>query len=230
MYKILMVDDDRALLSANEAYFSARGYTVFQAVTARDALAILRGAALDCLVLDIDLPDQDGFQVCVEARKWSNVPIVFLSGFTEEESRVRGLSIGGDDYVTKPFSLAELELRVRLRIQRKADGRPGAKLTFGALEIDLSNRKATYEGHTTEFSRLEFDVLSFLALHPGRTFSYEELYHSVWQEPIQAGLHNLQVNVAKVRQKLNELAPGMDYIRTVRGKGYLFQARGPGDL
>ena len=100
MYRILMVDDDRELLDANEEYFSARGYTVYRAETARDALAILRGAELDCVVLDIDLPDRDGFQVCVEARKWSGVPIVFLSGFTEEESRVRGLSIGGDDYVT----------------------------------------------------------------------------------------------------------------------------------
>lgn len=223
MYRILMVDDDRELLDANEEYFSARGYTVYRAETARDALAILRGAELDCVVLDIDLPDRDGFQVCVEARKWSGVPIVFLSGFTEEESRVRGLSIGGDDYVTKPFSLAELELRVRLRVQRREVSLPNARLTFGALEIDLNNRTASYDGRTAEFSRIEFDVLSFLALHPGRTFSYEELYHCVWQEQIQAGLHNLQVCVAKVRQKLSDLAPGMDYIRTIRGKGYLFQ-------
>ena len=226
MYRILLVDDDRELLDANEAYFSAHGYTVYRAETARDALAILRGARLDCLVLDVDLPDKDGFQVCVQARKSSSIPIVFLSGYSEEESRVRGLTVGGDDYVTKPFSVVELELRVRLRIRRSQTALPLTVQTFGPLSIDLSNRTVTCGDRTGELSRLEFDVLSFLTLHPGRTFSYEELYAGVWEEPIQAGLHNLQVNIAKVRQKLSELAPGHSYIKTVRGKGYLFDPEG----
>ena len=226
MYRVLLVDDDRALLDANEAYFADHGYLVHRAETARDALAILRGAKLDWVVLDVDLPYQDGFQVCLQARKYSSIPIVFLSGYTEEESRVRGLTIGGDDYVTKPFSVTELELRVRLRIQRHQTAQPLTVLDFGPLSIDLSRRAVSYEGRELEFSRLEFDVLSYLCLHPGRTFSYGELYAGVWDEPIQAGLHNLQVNIAKVRQKLSGLAPGRNYIRTVRGKGYLFDPEG----
>ncbi len=226
MYSILLVDDDRELLDANEAYFTSHGYTVYRAETARDALAILRGARLDCMVLDVDLPDKDGFQVCAQARKRSSIPIVFLSGYTEEENRIRGLTVGGDDYVTKPFSLVELELRVRLRIQRSQSGLPLSVLDFGPLSIDMDNRTVSCGGQSQEFSRLEFDVLSFLTCHPGRTFSYEELYAGVWEEPIQAGLHNLQVNIAKVRQKLSELAPGHSYIKTVRGKGYLFDPEG----
>ena len=178
------------------------------------------------MVLDIDLPDRDGFQVCLQARKSSSLPIVFLSGYTEEENRLRGLTIGGDDYVTKPFSLAELELRVRLRIQRSKSAVPPPLLQFGPLMLDLSNRAVSFEGRSKEFSRLEFDILCFLALHPGRTFSYEELYAGVWEAPIQEGLHCLQVTVAKVRQKLAELAPSHTYIRTVRGKGYLFDPQG----
>ncbi len=226
MYGILLVDDDRALLDANEAYFTAHGYTVYRAETARDALAILRGAKLDCVVLDIDLPDKDGFQVCAQARKRSSIPIVFLSGYSEVESRIQGLTVGGDDYVTKPFSVVELELRVRLRIQRSKTALPLGLLEFGELTIDMDNRTVSYQGRSQEFSRLEFDVLSFLTHHPGRTFSYEELYAGVWEEPIQAGLHNLQVNIAKVRQKLSNLAPGHSYIKTVRGKGYLFDPEG----
>lgn len=226
MYRILLVDDDRELLDANEAYFSSHGYVIYKAESARDALAILRGAVLDCVILDIDLPDKDGFQVCAAARKRTSIPIVFLSGYTEEESRIKGLSIGGDDYVTKPFSVAELELRVRLRIRRSKTALPMTTLEFGPLTLDLSGRTVSYEGKTKEFSRLEFDILSFLALHPQRTFSYEELYAGVWDEPIQEGLHCLQVNIAKVRQKLAGLAPGRSYIRTVRGKGYLFDPEG----
>lgn len=226
MDRVLLVDDDQKLLDSNEAYFASRGYLVYRAGTAREALELLRQKALDCMVLDIDLPDRDGFQVCLQARKSSSLPIVFLSGYTEEENRLRGLTIGGDDYVTKPFSLAELELRVRLRIQRSKSAVPPPLLQFGPLMLDLSNRAVSFEGRSKEFSRLEFDILCFLALHPGRTFSYEELYAGVWEAPIQEGLHCLQVTVAKVRQKLAELAPNHTYIRTMRGKGYLFDPQG----
>lgn len=226
MYRVLLVDDDRALLDANERYFSNHGYIVYRAETARDALAILRGANLDCMVLDIDLPDKDGFQVCLQARKSSHIPILFLSGYTETESRIKGLSIGGDDYIVKPFSMVELELRVRLRIQRSQTALTVTTLDFDPLALDVSNRTATYEGRSAVLSKVEFDVLCYLALHPKRAFSYEELYTGVWEEPIQAGLHNLQVNIAKVRQKLADLAPDRKYIRTIRGKGYMFDPEG----
>ena len=226
MYRVLLVDDDRELLDSNEKYFTAQGYLVHRAESARDALAILQGVVLDCMVLDIDLPDKDGFQLCAQARKRTSIPIIFLSGYTEEENRIRGLTVGGDDYVTKPFSVVELELRVRLRIQRSKTALPLTVREFGPLRLDVSSRIVSYGNRSREFSRLEFDILSFLTLHPGRTFSYEELYTGVWEEPIQEGLHSLQVNIAKVRQKLADLAPDRTYIRTVRGKGYLFDPEG----
>ena len=112
-----MVDDDKTVLADNRQFFEAMGYEVLCAETARRAEEIITTAALDCVVLDVDLPDESGYELCARVRERTGLPIVFLSGYTEEQSRVRGLSIGGDDYVCKPYSLRELELRVRSRIR-----------------------------------------------------------------------------------------------------------------
>ena len=112
MYRILMVDDDPMILENNQTFFCAMGYDVICADTAAAAEEIILTNALDCVILDVDLPDMDGFVLCEKIRSKTGLPIVFLSGYTEEESRIRGLSVGGDDYVCKPYSLKELELRV----------------------------------------------------------------------------------------------------------------------
>ena len=112
MYNVLMVDDDPMILEDNKTYFSAKGYAVVCADTAETAEKIILSNALDCVILDVDLPGMSGFTLCEKIRAKTGLPIVFLSGYTEEENRIRGLSIGGDDYVCKPYSLKELELRV----------------------------------------------------------------------------------------------------------------------
>lgn len=123
----------------------------------------------------------------------------------------------------KPYSLVELELRLRLRIQGKESPQLNHVLTFGRLEIDLDLREVRYEGRVAMLTVLEFDLLAFLAQNPNQVFSYEQLYNEVWKTPINQGLHNIQVCMARVRQKLDQLCPGMDYIQTVRGKGYRFR-------
>ena len=222
MYTILLVDDDQATLEANEQFFAENGYEVFCSATGRRAVEMIQTIKLDCVILDIDLPDEDGFDVCSRVRTFTSLPIIFLSNYTEEESRIRGLVIGGDDYVCKPFSQRELELRVRPRIHQRYGDRPAEILQFDGLIINTGDRTVSFNRRYGEFSRIEFDILAFLARHPNRIYSYEQLYDNIWNEPLNESRHNVQARIASVRQKLFDLCPGKEYIQTVRRKGYQF--------
>lgn len=223
MYRVLLVDDDPHIQATNEAYLKKQGYQVYRADNGSDALAIATTAALDAMVLDVDMPDMDGVSVCRRFRELSRVPVIFLSAYAQTDDRIRGLMAGRDDYLGKPYSLVELELRLRLRIQRHLHVSTGDVLQFGPLEIDLGLREVRYEGEPIVFTTLEFDLLAFLAQNPGQVFSYEQLHNEVWRAPINQGLHNIQVCMARVRQKLERLCPDMHYIETVRRKGYRFR-------
>lgn len=223
MYRVLLVDDDPHILSANEAFLKKRGYQVLLAQNGADALAISSSAALDAIVLDLDMPDMSGLDVCRRLRETSSVPILFLSAYAATDDRIRGLIAGGDDYLGKPYSLVELELRLRLRIQQRHPVEDNEVLRFDELEIDTGLREIRYQGTAAAFTALEFDLLTFLARNPGQVFSYEQLYDGVWKSPLNKGLHNIQVCMARARQKLELLCPGKHYIETVRGKGYRFR-------
>ncbi len=223
MYRVLLVDDDPHILSANEAFLKKRGYQVLLAQNGAEALAISSSAALDAIVLDLDMPDMSGLDVCRRLRETSSVPILFLSAYAATDDRIRGLIAGGDDYLGKPYSLVELELRLRLRIQQRHPVEDNEVLRFGELEIDTGLREIRYQGTAAAFTALEFDLLTFLARNPGQVFSYEQLYDGVWKSSLNKGLHNIQVCMARARQKLDLLCPGKHYIETVRGKGYRFR-------
>lgn len=222
MYKILMVDDDPMILEENRLYFAVMGYEVVCADNAEAAEEIILSNALDCIVLDVDLPGMSGFDLCEKIRAKTGLPIVFLSGYTEEENRIRGLLLGGDDYVCKPYSLKELELRIKARIRSGRAAEPPQTLTYGSLSICPASCSADYENRTVSFSSYEFDVLYFLARHPGEIFTPEQIYDSVWKAPINKGLKSLQVIMGRIRKKLRDLCPECDYIQTKRYKGYLF--------
>ncbi|PNV59808.1 DNA-binding response regulator [Clostridium sp. chh4-2] len=222
MNKILVVDDDRMVLNDNRQYFEKLGYEVICADTAARAEEIICSAALDCVILDVDLPDESGFDLCARVREKTGLPIVFLSGYTEEQSRIKGLSIGGDDYVCKPYSLAELELRVRARIRAGRAIQPPQPLQYGLLVINPGNRSVSYGERSADLSTFEFDVLYFLARHPGEVFSYDQIFDQVWKSPVNKGLKSLQMMIVRIRQKLITLCPDHDYIQTIRRKGYLF--------
>lgn len=225
MYRVLLVDDDPHLQAANRAYLEREGYEILCAFNGEEALRLASTARLNAIVLDVDIPGPDGVTVCRLLREVSSVPILFLSAYAETDDRIRGLLAGGDDFIAKPYSLMELELRLRLHI-RRAENQAGSKdmLRFGTLTIDPALREVRNEGKAIPFTALEFDLLAFLAQHPGQVFSYEQLYDRVWREPMNCGLHNIQVCMARVRQKLDRLCPGQCFIETVRRKGYLFRA------
>ena len=224
MYNVLLVDDDLHILNANEKYLTRQGYRISRAEDGESALKLASTAAFDAVVLDVDMPGMDGVSVCSRLREVSAVPIIFLSAYARTDDRVRGLMAGGDDYIGKPYSLVELELRLRLRIQRHKNVENGEVLRFDALEIDLGLREARFRGERAQLTVLEFDLLAFLARNPDQVFSYEQLYDRVWKAPMNQGLHSSQVCMARVRQKLDALCPGVHWIETVRRKGYRFNS------
>lgn len=224
MYNVLLVDDDLHILNANEKYLTRQGYRISRAEDGESALKLASTAAFDAVVLDVDMPGMDGVSVCSRLREVSAVPIIFLSAYARTDDRIRGLMAGGDDYIGKPYSLVELELRLRLRIQRHKNVENGEVLRFDALEIDLGLREARFRGDRAQLTVLEFDLLAFLARNPDQVFSYEQLYDRVWKAPMNQGLHSIQVCMARVRQKLDALCPGVHWIETVRRKGYRFNS------
>ena len=212
-------------LEVNAAYLKQQGYQVFCARDGRSALSIAKSAALDGVILDVDMPGLDGVTVCQRLRETSGVPVLFLSAYVKADDRIRGLLAGGDDYLAKPYSLVELELRLRLRIEGRQRFSRQEVLRFGELEIDLGLREVRFGSKQASFTALEFDLLAFLAQHPGQVFSYAQLSDQVWRAPINQGLHNIQVCMARVRQKLDALCPGQNHIETIRRKGYCFQVK-----
>ena len=222
MYRVLLVDDDPHIQTTNSAFLKKQGYEVYLAETGTEALRIAETTALDGVVLDVDIPGMDGITLCRRLRELSGIPVIFLSAYAQTDDRIKGLIAGGDDYLGKPYSLVELELRLRLRIQRHYHVVSDKILQYGALEIDLGLREVRYGDNTVSFTALEFDLLSFLAQNPDQVFSYEQLYNGVWKSPMNQGLHNIQVCMARVRQKLERLCPGVHYVETVRRKGYRF--------
>ncbi len=221
--RILIADDDTDLLNTLEEYLQKKGYRVLKASSSKEALELASTASLDCIVLDVRFPDGDGLAVCESLRRVSQVPIIFLSAYAKEDDRIRGLMAGGDDFMAKPYSLRELELRIRIRVRRNRETETTDVLRVGELEVDSGTLEVRSGSRSVMLTVLEFDLLSFLIRHPETVFSYEQLYDRVWGVPINRGLHNLQMCVARVRQKLNRLCPEFQYIETVRGRGYRFR-------
>ena len=222
MKKLLFIDDDMDFLESNRLYFSKKQYEVFCVCKPKEAISLLSFTAMDCIILDIDMPEITGFEVCQKIRGLSGTPIIFLSGLTDSKSRIASFRAGGDDFLAKPYDVLELELRIEARIRKNEQVFFSDVMRFGYLCIDENRRMITYKERPGEFTALQFDIIAFMARNPGKVFSYEQLYDQIWKEPIIKSRHNLQVAVATVRQKLAQLCDGKQYIRTVARKGYYF--------
>lgn len=222
MKRLLFIDDDVDFLESNRLYFCKRNYQVLSTNKPQDAIALLASTSVDCVILDIDMPDMTGLEVCQKIRTRSGTPIIFLSGLTDPKNRIASFRVGGDDFLAKPYDILELELRIEARIRRNEQVFFLEALQFGDLCIDENRRQITYQDRVGEFTALQFDIVAFMARNPGKVFSYEQLYDQIWKEPIIKSRHNLQVAVATVRQKLAQLCEGKQYIRTVARKGYYF--------
>ena len=220
--KVLVVDDDTILLNDIRRYLEEKQYAVFCAQNAKEAKDIVSEMTLDCIILDIDLPDSNGFNLFNVVRQKTCCPIIFLSGYTEEHNRIKGLDIGGADYICKPCSLVELELRIKARIGIENNVHLAKTLQYGPLVISPIEYTITYDGVNVDFSSQEFDVLLFLASHPHTVFTYDQIHAMVWKSPIVKGVKSVQMTIVRIRKKLIEFSPNHDYLQTIRNKGYIF--------
>jgi two-component system KDP operon response regulator KdpE len=217
--RILVVDDDRSLLRALRIGLSARGYEVVEARTGADGVAQVSLADPDVVVLDLGLPDVDGVEVCRRIRQWSQVPVIVLSAAATEERKVVALDAGADDYVTKPFGMAELEARLRVALRRTAgDGSNGpTTITAGRIEVDLVHHMARLDGRPLELTSREFDLLAYLARHRGKVCTHQMILRDVWGAAYGTEAHYLRVYAHRLRRKLGSAG---HLLRTQPGVGY----------
>jgi two-component system alkaline phosphatase synthesis response regulator PhoP len=220
--KILVIDDEPSILKLVTAYLNPEGYEVFTAATGNEGLKSARSIKPDLIVLDLMLPGMDGLEVLSQLRRESDVYVILLTARSEETDKIVGLSVGADDYVTKPFSPRELVARVKAGLRRLRSGGGQAEadvLAFRHVRIDTGSRQVFLDEEPVELTAIEFDLLRTLAENRGRVLSREQLLENVWGYAYYGEMRVVDVHVGHIRQKLG----GESYIATVRGVGYRFE-------
>ena len=225
--KILVVDDEIDIVDLICEYLADEGYDVIKAYDGIEALDQVRQAHPDLVVLDIMLPEMDGFEVCKQIRAESAIPILMLTAKDRDVDKIVGLEIGADDYIPKPFNPRELIARVKAILRRsyRQDYQPhnqSATLKYRDLSIDTERRKATIGNRMLELTMKEFDLLAFLMRSPGRVHSRDHLLDCVWGEDSFVGARTVDVHVRRLREQIETDASHPQYIKTVWGVGYKF--------
>ena len=230
---VLVVDDEEAIAEAVRARLESEGYRVLVAGDGPEAIRICDDETPDLVVLDLMLPGMDGLEVCRRIQRDRWVPVLMLTARTEEADKVAGFAVGADDYLTKPFSLRELVVRVKA-ILRRVERIRGAEATeptepirHGALIVDASRRRVTVDDHEIALTPLEFEILLSLAREPGVVFTRDQLMERVWGYRDYAGGRVVDSHVARIRRKLGEDGNEPRFIRTVHGVGYALREEVP---
>ena len=214
--RVLVVDDEIGVRRLLRLHLAKEGFTVIEASTGLEALAALRSGDIDVALVDVMLPEVDGFEVVRLARRETTVPIILVTARGEETSRVAGLEVGADDYVVKPFSAAEVVARVRAQLRRiQGFGQPESTLRAGRVEADPLARRCFVDGGEVELTRREFDLLVVLLEHPGQVLTRVQLLELAWETGYLSE-KTVDVHVSSLRRKLD----GAVSIAAVRGVGY----------
>ncbi|KWX78983.1 chemotaxis protein CheY [Paenibacillus riograndensis] len=223
MSRILIIDDEVALVLLLTDELQAKGHEVLAAYDGNEGVR-LADSEPDLVILDIMMPGMNGFEVCRSIRDRVSCPIIFLSARQSEADRVRGLTLGGDDYVIKPFGLRELLARIEANLRREERARQKpqqqSRLRFGKLELSLKERLVSVAGEPVALTRREYEITELLALHGGQVFSREHIYEKVWGYDAEGDASTVVEHVKKIRAKLAAADPSGDYISTVWGIGY----------
>ena len=224
--RILIIDDERSVHDVARAYLEREGYEVLSAMGGRDGLALAQAVQPALVVLDLMLPDLGGEQVCAELRRDTDVAIVMLTAKSTEDDRIRGLDLGADDYLTKPFSPRELVARVRALLRRTGERRPATeqvlRFDHGRLCVDPERHLAVVEGQPVELTPSEFKLLLALARSPGRVFSRFELINRVQGHDYDGYERTIDAHVKNLRRKIEPEVGHPRYVLTVHGVGYRF--------
>ncbi len=225
--RMLLVEDDAEIARVIRDTFTREGYLVTWATTGLEGWEDFQAAQYDIVLVDLMLPEMDGFTLCKNIRWKSDVPIMIISARKEDEDKIAGLNLGADDYVAKPFSLAELKARVEslLRRWKRYQGIPNEEKTteyFHGLTVNWDREKVYLHGEEVMLTGKEFDLFKVLAQNEHQVFSKSDLYQHVWQQADAEGLHTVTVHVKSLREKLQDPVKSPHFIQTVWGKGYQF--------
>ena len=226
--EILVVDDEAAIAGLVEVYLTNEGFSVHKALTAAEALDILAAHPIDLAILDVMLPDLDGFTLCQKIRETHLFPIIMLTARVEDMDKITGLTLGADDYITKPFNPLELVARVKTQLRRctrynQAAEPPEESCDIRGLQISLTTHKCSLYGEPLSLTPLEFSILWYLCSHRGQVVSSEALFEAVWGEKYMDSNNTVMSHIARLREKLHENSRRPKFIKTVWGVGYTIE-------
>ncbi len=225
---VMIVEDEASLVTMLRYNLEKEGYAVTEASDGEEAVTVADETPPDAVILDWMLPRMSGIEVCRQLRRkpeTRHVPIIMLTARSEETDKVRGLNVGADDYMTKPFSMPELVARVRALLRRAKPSQAKGQLVFGDITLDLDAHKVSRAGKYVHLGPTEFRLLQYLMERPGTVFSREELLNGVWGPDIYVEPRTVDVHIRRLRKALNG-ENGIDVIRTVRAAGYSLDASG----
>ncbi len=220
---ILVVDDDKSIVELLRDFLENEGFNVNTANDSSQALVVLEQNTIDCIVLDVMMPGQNGFELCRQIRMKNNVPILFLSALSDDVDKIRGLALGGDDYIIKTASPGEIVARVKAVLRRSSSQQELKRkvLDYGRLSLDLSTREVFVEEQPISLTPKEYDLLQLFAEHPKYVFSYDQLLNKFWEGI--GDKHTIRVHLSRLREKIEADPNNPQFIVNVWGIGYRFK-------
>lgn len=224
MYRILVCDDEKDIVSALRIYLESEGHEVVEACNGAEALEKIVQQEIHLVLMDIMMPVMDGITAMVKIREISNVPVILLTAKSEDTDKVLGLTVGADDYVTKPFNPVELQARVKSQLRRYMMlGGGNVKtdvLSIGGIEMDDKSKEVTLDGEGVQLTRTEYDILKLLLEHKGEVFSPNEIYRRVWKDTAFGTENTVAVHIRHLREKIEYDPAAPRYLKVVWGRGY----------
>lgn len=226
---ILMVDDEKEILSLMDIYFKNDGYTMLKATNGLEALEQLNNHKVDLIILDVMMPVMDGLEACMKIREQNHIPIIMLSAKTQDIDKISGLSLGADEYVTKPFSPLVLMASVKSHIRRAKQFHSKTvhndnELIIDDLVINTATHTVTVDLQEIKLTPREFTILRLLAVNRGIVLSMDKIYESAWNEPFMESKNTVMVHIRKIREKIEKDTQNPKFIKTVWGIGYKMEA------
>ena len=224
MYNVLVCDDEKDIVSALKIYLTSEGYNVFEASNGKEAVEVVESEEIHLVLMDIMMPVMDGIQAMVKIREKSNVPVILLTAKGEDTDKVLGLTIGADDYITKPFNPVELQARVKSQLRRYmllgSGNQSIGKARMGGIEMDDKAKEVTLDGEKVNLTRTEYDILKLLMDHPGEVFSPNQIYEKVWNDNPFGTENTVAVHIRHLREKIEYNPQEPRYLKVVWGRGY----------
>ena len=228
MAKLLIIEDETSIVELERDYLELSGFTVDYTGSGAEGLEKALNEDYDLLILDLMLPEVDGFEICRSVREKKDIPILLVTARKDEIDKIRGLGLGADDYITKPFSPSELVARVKAHLSRY-DRLVGNRehrndiVEIRGLRIDKTSRRVWVQGEEKSFTNKEFDLLTFLAEHPDHVYTKEELFREIWNMDAIGDIATVTVHIKKIREKIEFDTSNPQYIETIWGVGYRFK-------